>query len=858
MIEDKSTTTPKDTAPQAVIRTDSISQIMETSFLRYSMSVIVARALPDVRDGLKPVHRRILYGMHKNGLRSGGKTIKSARIVGDVMGKYHPHGDSAIYEAMARLTADWSTRYPLVIGQGNFGSMDGDPPGAQRYTEAKPSAIAEVMLEDLDKQTVDFRPNYDETETEPEVLPSKAPSLLINGQIGIAVGMATSIPPHNLGEVIDASLHRIDNPESTVEDLLEFVRGPDFPTGGIVYGGDEMKAAYATGRGSVVVRGRAEIEPRNSQGAQRIVVTEVPYGASPASIVERLAELVGAKKILTITDVRDESSRGKVRIVIDLKKEAYPKKVVNQIYKFTSLQTSFHYNMLALIDGVQPRVLGLVDIIDEHLKHRREVVRRRSEFELDKARDRAHILEGLTIALDNIEAVIKTIRSSDTIEEARVALIKQFKLTLIQAQAILAMQLRQLAGLERKKITDEYQALQKQIAELESLLADTAKILEVVRDELEAVKDKHADDRRSQMIAGSLGQFSDEDLIPNEEVIVTLTTINYIKRSSARGYKKQGRGGKGRRGMETRDQDLIQQLIVAQTHDYLLFFTNQGRVFRLRCYEIPEAGLNAKGVAIVNLLQLRSDETISAVIKMETGTATGSYLFMCTKKGIVKKTAYENYRNLRQNGLITINIDDGDELKWVRFTSGQNEVVISTSKGMANRFHERDVRAMGRVARGVRGIRLRSGDEVVGMDVVVPEAKLFVISNKGFGKKTNIDNFTPHKRGGIGVRSAIVNDKTGQLVTVRSLADNAEEVIAISREGKTIRIDLKNVPTLGRSTQGVRIMRLNKRDQVASAVIVEIDPVVDDDDDDSDDSAKPAPATKKAKPATKKRSAAKK
>ena len=856
MTKDAPTPAGKNTV-RAAIKTDSISQIMEASFLRYSMSVIVARALPDVRDGLKPVHRRILYTMHKNGLRSGGKTVKSARIVGDVMGKYHPHGDSAIYEAMARLAVDWSTRYPLVVGQGNFGSMDGDPPGAQRYTEAKMSALAEVMLEDLDKQTVDFRPNYDETETEPEVLPSKAPSLLINGQIGIAVGMATSIPPHNLGEVIDASLHRIDNPESTVDDLLKFIKGPDFPTGGIVYGGEEMRAAYATGRGSVVVRGRAEIEPRNNQGAQRIVITEVPYSVSPSSIIERLAELVNTKKLSTITGIGDESSRGSIRIVVDLKKEAYPKKVINQIYKFTSLQTSFHYNMLALVDGIQPRVLNLLDLIDEHVKHRQQVVRRRSEFELGKARDRAHILEGLNIALDNIEAVIKTIRGSDTTDEARAALIKKFKLSPVQAQAILAMQLRQLAGLERQKIADEYEVLQKQIAELEALLADPAKILAVVREELEAVKGKHSDDRRSQVIASSLGQFSDEDLIPNEEVVVTLTTINYIKRSSSRGYKKQGRGGKGRQGMETRDQDLIQQLIVAQTHDHLLFFTNQGRVFKLRCYEIPEAGLNAKGVAVVNLLQLRSDETISAVIKMPTDANPDSYLFMCTKKGIVKKTAFDHYRNLRQNGLITINIDEGDELKWVRFTSGNNEVVISTANGMANRFHERDVRGMGRVARGVRGIRLRPTDEVVGMDVVVPEAKLFVISDQGFGKKTNIDNFTAHKRGGVGVKSAIVNDKTGRLVTVRSLGDNAQEVIAISREGKTIRIALKNVPTLGRSTQGVRIMRLNKGDRVASAVIVEIDPVDDDDDDPkpakstAKKKAKAKPAAKRAKPAKK-------
>ena len=823
---DQPPTTDTDNIKQIVstpgVESNSITSVMEDNFLRYSMSVIVARALPDVRDGLKPVHRRILYAMDKNGITSGSRTVKSARIVGDVMGKYHPHGDVAIYDAMARLAVDWSTRYLLVLGQGSFGTMDGDPPAAARYTEAKLSKHAEALLEDLEKETVDFRPNYDGTEEEPEVLPAKLPNLLLNGQIGIAVGMATSIPPHNLAEVVDATLEIIDNSDYTLDDLLVHIKGPDFPTGGLVYGGEDMRTAYVGGRGSVVIRGRAEIEERNQQGAHRIVITEIPYGVNISNMIEKMADLVRDKRVTSISDIRDESARGQVRIVIDLKKDAYPTKVLNQLYKFTPLQTSFHYNMLALIDGIQPRVLGLADILQEHIKHRQKVVRRRTEYELRKAKAREHILEGLATALDNIDQVIDIIRKSETADEARVKLAKAFKLADIQISAILAMQLRSLAGLERKKIEDELADLKKLIGKLETLLADEKKILGVVRDELVELKNKFQDERRSEIIPREVGKLGDAELIPNEQVVVTLTADNYIKRSSASDYKQQGRGGKGKRGMTTKDEDLVQQLLSVNTHDDLLFFTNKGRVFKLKCYEVPSASLIAKGVAIVNLLQLQPEETISAAFKMpqQTGEDAG-YLFMCTKAGTVKKTAYKHYQNVRQTGLITINLDQGDELKWVRFSGGSDEVVISTAQGQSIRFDEADVRAMGRTARGVRGIRLRKGDIVVGMDMVAADAKILVISENGYGKLTSIKQFTAHKRGGVGIRSAVVNKKTGDLVSVRSVRSNTEEVIAISSQGKTIRISLGAIPSLGRATQGVRIMKLDGSDYVVSVVMMQ-------------------------------------
>lgn len=807
----------------------SVEEEMETSYLQYSMSVIVARALPDVRDGLKPVHRRILYVMDKNNLRAGSKHTKSAQIVGEVMGKYHPHGDTAIYDAMVRLAQPFSTRYPLVDGQGNFGSMDGDPAAAYRYTEARMTRASEALLDDIDKETVPFRDNFDGSQQEPEVLPSKLPNLLLNGQLGIAVGMATNIPPHNLSELVDATVAQIDNPEATLDDLLQHVKGPDFPTGAVVYGRESIRTAFATGRGGVIIRGVADIV-ENKGSRQQIIITEIPYAVNKAGLVEKIADLVRDKKISGISDLRDESSRGSVRIVVDLKKDAYPKKLLNQLYKLTPLQTAFHYNMLALIDGIQPRVLGLQDIINEHIKHRQSVVRRRTEYELRKARERAHILEGYKIALDHIDEVIKIIRASQTSEDAQANLIKRFKLSEIQAQAILAMQLRRLTGLERKEIEDELNQLIELIGKLEAVLADEKKILKIIKDELLEMKQQFGDKRRTKIIAQELSKLSDEDLVPDEQVVVTLTSANYIKRSSIADYKKQGRGGKGRRGMTTRDEDVIEHVVNASTHDYLLLFTNKGRVFRIKTYEVPAVGLNAKGVALVNLLQLQPEEIVSSVINV-TKQSAGGNLLMCTVRGVVKKTPFEQYQNVRTSGLIAINLDEGDELKWTRMTTGENEVIISTSQGQAIRFHEKDARPMGRVSRGVRGIRLRAGDQVIGMDIVENDSFVFVISESGYGKRTKVNQFTAHKRGGVGIRSAVVNKKTGPLIGVKTLTGSDQEVIIISTSGQTIRLGLKNIPALGRATQGVRIMRLNTGDSVASLALVEkIDETEEDED----------------------------
>lgn len=797
----------------------TVEHVMEDSYLRYSMSVIIERALPDVRDGLKPVHRRILFSMNSDGLRSSARHRKSANVVGAVMGKYHPHGDAAIYDSMVRMAQPWAMRYMLINGQGNFGSMDGDPPAAMRYTEAKMARLADEMLADIDKETVDFRDNYDGTTQEPTVLPAKLPNLLLNGQLGIAVGMATNIPPHNLGELIDVTVHQIDHEDATLDDLLAHLKGPDFPTGGVVFGKESLRSAYATGRGGIVVRGVAEVV-EGKKGRHQIVITEIPYALNKESLIIKIADLVKEKKISGVSDIRDESARGAVRIVIDLKKDAYPKKLLNQLYKLTPLQTSFHFNMMALVDGIQPRVLGLQDIVQEHIKHRQTVVRRRTEYELRKAKERAHVLEGLKIALDHIDEVINTIRASDTTDEAQTNLMKKFGLSEIQAKAILAMQLRTLAGLERKKIEDELVELLNTIKALEEILADEKKILKIVKDELIQLKKQFSDERRTKIIPQELGKLSDEDLVPDEQVVVTLTSANYVKRSPIAEYKRQGRGGKGRRGMATREEDVIEHVVNASTHDFLLFFTNKGRVFRLKTYEVPATSLNAKGIALVNLLQLQPEETVSSVINVSKQSAGN--LFMCTVRGVVKKTPFEQYQNVRSSGLIAINLDAGDELKWIRMTSGDNEILISTSQGQAIRFHEKDVRAMGRVSRGVRGIRLRSGDQVIGMDIVEEGSSIFVISQYGYGKRTKVSQFTPHARGGVGIRSAVVNAKTGHLVNVKTLKDDdGQEVIIISSQGQTIRLGLKDIPALGRATQGVRIMRLNEGDEVVSLALVD-------------------------------------
>ena len=804
-----------------VLEHRTVEYVMEDSFLRYSMSVIVDRALPDVRDGLKPVHRRILYVMNKLGLTPTAKTEKSAKIVGDVMGKYHPHGDTAIYEAMVRLAQGWVMRYPLVQGQGNFGSMDGDPPAAYRYTEAKLGRAGYELLIDLEKETVDFRDNYDGSVQEPSVLPAKLPNLILNGQVGIAVGMATSIPTHNLNEVVDAIFALLDNPEATTSDLLKYVKGPDFPTGGTIYAGENMRQAYSTGKGSVVMRAETNIE-ETKNGRFRIVVTEIPYAVNKANLVLKIADLAKEKKIPAISGLRDESSRGKVRIVIDLKKDSFPKKVLNQLFKLSPLQSTFHYNMLALVDGIQPRLLGLKDILREFISHRKNVVRRRTEFELKKAKDRAHILEGLTIALDHIDEVIKLIRASSDYDEALTGLMSKFNLTELQGRAILAMQLRKLTGLDRQEVENELAELRKTIAELEKILADEQEIINIIKKELTELKQKLGDERKTRIINHDLGKFSDEELIPEEDSVILLTNENYIKRTLVSDYRKQHRGGKGKRGMTTKEEDVIEQLIPAGSHDILYFFTNKGRVFRLKAYEVPMASLVAKGVAAVNLLQLQPEEKITSIIgQKKEDSGEDGYLFMATKKGTVKKTPLKDYSNIRTNGLIAIKLDDDDELCWIQKTSGNDSILISTSAGQAIRFDEKDVRSMGRTARGVRGVRLRPKDIVVGMDIARDDAKLMVISQNGYGKLTKISNFPSHKRGGVGIKAAVVNDKTGPIISVKTILDDSSELIMISSKGQTIRVGINTISVMGRTTQGVKIMSLSGEDTVASIGLIE-------------------------------------
>lgn len=822
----------------------TVENVMEDSFLRYSMSVLIDRALPDVRDGLKPVNRRILYAMNKNGWKAPHATVKSARIVGEVMGKYHPHGDSSIYESMVNLAQPWKMRYTLVEGQGNFGSMDGDEAAASRYTEARMDKVGVELLADIEKNTVDFRDNFDGTEQEPVVLPAAVPNILLNGQMGIAVGMATNIPPHNLSEVVDATVAQIDNPDITLEELMKHVKGPDFPTGAEVYGGAPMKQAYATGRGSVTIRAVANIEERKN-GRFNIVITEVPYGMSKEAFVDKIADLVQAKKLDHIADARDESARGKIRVVVELKKDAFPKKILNQLYKLTGLQTTFHYNVLALVDGIQPKVMGLKEILAEFIKHRQKVIRRRTEFDLNKAKERAHILEGLKIALDHIDEVIKTIRES--YDDADKRLMERFGLSEVQAAAILAMQLRRLQGLERDKIENELKELHELIAKLEGILASEQAILNVVKEELLAMKEKYGDKRKSKIINHELGKFAEEDLIPDEDSVVLLTAQGYVKRVLQNDFKKQNRGGKGRRGMTTKEEDVIDTIITASSHDYLLFFTNQGRIFRIKAYEIPQSSLVAKGTASVNLLNLHPEEKITSVIKQGDEAGKDGYLFMATAKGTIKKTSLKDYENIRTNGLITIKLDDGDELRWVRGTTGENDIIISTSAGQAVRFNEKDVRPMGRAARGVRGVRLRPNDTVVGMDVVSdPKSqKLIVISTKGYGKMTAATNFPPHKRGGVGVKVAAVTAKTGPIAAVHTLDPEAQEIIMMSTGGQAIRVAVKDIPTLGRATQGVRVMRLNEGDTVASIGIIP-----KEEPEEGEEAAKPAEKAEKAeKPA---------
>lgn len=803
-----------------LIAPKTVESEMEKSYLDYAMSVIVSRALPDVRDGMKPVHRRIMYTMLQEGLRSNSKYRKSANTVGVVMAKYHPHGDAAIYDSMARMAQYWSMRYMLVDGQGNFGSMDGDAPAAMRYTEARMTKVAEEMLQDIEKETVDFAPNYDGSQREPKVLPAKLPNLLLNGVQGIAVGMATNIPTHNLSEVIDGVICLIDTPEAGVLELTKIIKGPDFPTGGIIFDDGSIAQAYGTGKGSIVMRAVAEIE-EDKKGRERIVITEIPYQVNRATLIEKIAELHRDKKVMGIADLRDESAKEDVRIVIELKKDAYANKLLNQLYKLTPMQTAFHVNMLALVDGIQPRVLNLEMVLREYLKHRQAVVRRRTEFELRKAKDRAHILEGLRIALDQIDKVISTIRESDTQDEARANLMSRFKLTEIQANAILAMQLRTLAGLERKKIEDEYEELQKLIKKLEGILSSEANILKVIREELVEMKEKYGDKRRTQIIKKAIGNFSDEDLIPDEEVIITLTKGNYIKRIPANTYASQGRGGKGKMGMTTKEEDVVEHLVHANSHNTILFFTSAGRVFKLKAYELPPASRVAKGASIMNVLNLSPDEKVTALVGLTKDDPT-QYLFMATRGGTIKKTALKDFANIRTNGIVAIKLDQGDELRWVKKTTGKDEVIISTAMAQAIRFKETDVRPMGRATRGVRGIRLRSEDSVVGVDVIgSTEAVMLVVMKNGYGKRTSSSQFTTHNRGGVGIRAGVVTKKTGKALDVRITNNDNADVLLISKQGQVIRLHLKAIPKIGRSTQGVRIMRLNENDEIASVAVLE-------------------------------------
>ncbi len=802
----------------------SITDEVKQSYLDYAMSVIVARALPDVRDGLKPVHRRILYSMWSTGLRSTAKFRKSATVVGEVLGKYHPHGDSAVYDTMVRMAQDFSLRYPLIWGQGNFGSMDGDRAAAYRYTEAKLSPIAEEMLLDIEKDTVDFIPNFDGMHDEPTVLPAKLPQLLLNGTVGIAVGMATNIPPHNLNELVDGICHLIDEPEATVDDLMQFIKGPDFPTGGIMYNVRDIQNAYATGKGPIVTRAKADIVETKT-GAFQIVVSEMTYQTNKSALIMKIADLVKEDKISGIKDLRDESDKDGVRVVVDLKKDAYPQKVLNSLYSMTDLQKNFNVNMLALVDGVDPQILNLKSILEHYIKHRESVVTRRAEYELRKAKDRAHILEGLKKALDHIDAIIETIKKSPNKEEAHVNLMKKFKLSERQATAILEMRLQTLSGLERKKIEDELEEKLKLIAYLEDLLKHRQKILGLVKSELIEVRDKYGDERRTRVVKSGIGEFKQEDLIPNEEAIITLTEDGYIKRMNPIVYRVQKRGGKGVIGATTKEEDRIAMVVTIETHDNLMFFTNSGKVFQTKAYEIPESSRTARGQAIVNFLQLSQEEKITATISRSKDDSY-KYLFMATRNGTVKKSKLEEFDNVRRSGLIAITLDKGDTLGWVRPTTGSDDVIMTTADGQSVRFKESDVRPMGRNAAGVRGMKLKDAkDTIVGTDIIAKDAKdmeLIVLSQNGYGKRSALKQFKIQKRGGSGMKAMKVTPKTGDIVgaLVTSMANIEDDIILTSKKGTIIRVPFKSVPLLGRVTQGVRVMKPQSADGVAAFTIL--------------------------------------
>ncbi|MDO8495598.1 MAG: DNA gyrase subunit A [bacterium] len=814
-----------ETAPTADrVQAREIIEEMQESYLDYAMSVIVARALPDVRDGLKPVHRRILYAMHEMGLRHNTKFVKSARVTGTVMGNYHPHGNAAIYDSMVRMAQDFSLRYPLVDGQGNFGSMDDDPAAAERYTEARLSKLSEEILRDIEKETVDYTDNYDGSRKEPSVLPSVVPNLLINGSMGIAVGMATNIPPHNLSEVLDGLVHLIEHKDADVKELAEFVKGPDFPTGGVIYNEKDILNAYATGKGPIIIRAKADIV--EGKKFFQIIITEVPYQVNKAELIKKIAELATGKekKIDGIKDVRDESDKDGVRIAVDLKQDSFPKKILNQLFKYTELQKTFHVNMLALVDGIQPQILGLKAVLEKFIDHRRIVVTRRAQHDLRKAKDRAHILEGLKKALDHIDAIIKLIRASASQDEALKNLMKKFDFTQLQATAILEMKLRALAGLERKKVEDELKEKKALIAYLEDLLASPKKILAVVKDEFTQLKEKYGDERRTKIIKSALREIGEEELMPEEDSLFMVTKSGYLKRMAPEGLRIQKRGGKGLIGMETKEEDIVSQFFMANTHDTILFFTNTGKAFRTKGYEVPESSRTSKGKAIVNFLNISQSETVTAVVPVPK-EQKGMYLFMATKHGVVKKVDMSDFENIRTNGLISVKLKGDDELKWVRATSGKDEIMMISSDGNSIRFQEKDVRPMGRAAAGVIGMRLEKDAKIVGMEVVsadIPEKdfKLLVVMEKGYGKRTELRYYKVQHRGGRGIMTASLTAKTGQIISAHLVTPEDKEIIAVSEKGQVIRTDLASISVLGRATQGVRVMRLAPGDSLASVVLV--------------------------------------
>ncbi len=823
-----------DETPNSQVIEVNISQEMRSSFLDYAMSVIVSRALPDVRDGLKPVHRRILYAMHDLGIHSDKPYKKSARIVGDVIGKYHPHGDVAVYETMVRMAQDFNYRYMLVDGHGNFGSVDGDSAAAMRYTESRMSKISMELLRDINKDTIDYQDNYDGEEREPVVLPARFPNLLVNGTTGIAVGMATNMPPHQLGEVIDGVLAISHDPDMTIQELMEIIPGPDFPTGGLIIGRSGIRKAYETGRGSITLRAKVEIEQK-SNGKEVIIVKEIPYQVNKARLVEKIAELHRDKKIEGITDLRDESDRKGMRIVIEVRKDANASVLLNNLYKQTALQTSFGINNLALVDG-HPRVLNLKQLLVYYLDHQKVIIRRRTEFELRKAEARAHILEGLKIALDHLDEVIKLIRNSQTTDIAREGLMTTFSLSEKQAQAILDMRLQRLTGLEREKIEDEYQSLVKLIAELKAILADEEKILEIIREELTEIKERFNDKRRTEIVAGGIENIDDEDLIPRENIVISLTHNGYIKRLPVSTYRAQRRGGRGIQGMGTHEDDFVEHLITTSTHDTILFFTNKGKVYRSKGYEIPEYSRTAKGIPIINLLEIDKGEWVNAIIPVEE-FVDDWFLFFTSKEGISKRSPLSSFANIRNNGLIAVGLREGDELISVRLTDGSKKIIIGTKNGMLIHFPETDVRSMGRTATGVKGITLDSGDEVVGMEVLEDDNDVLIVTKNGYGKRTPASEYRTQGRGGKGIKTCHVTEKNGVLVSMRAVTGE-EDLMLITTGGVLIRIDVAGISTMGRNTQGVKLISMKEADNEFVATVAKVEKEEEEEETEQDQQIK--------------------